>query len=189
VTSARKTRPRARPLDESRLEELALAYVGRFATTRGKLSDYLARKLRERGWEGSGNPDTAAIADRLAGQGYIDDAGYALSRARSLSARGYGRRRVAQSLRSAGIAEDDGRDALQLAIAGTLDAAMKFAERRRIGPFAPSGAVDPRTRERWIAAMIRAGHEFEVAKELAKLPGGVPLDREELARKLRLDDA
>ena len=41
---SRKPRP---PLDGEKLKELALAYVGRFATTRSKLATYLARKVRE----------------------------------------------------------------------------------------------------------------------------------------------
>ena len=36
-----------KPLDASRLDELALAYVARFATSRAKLLRYLGRKLRE----------------------------------------------------------------------------------------------------------------------------------------------
>ena len=68
------------PLDESRLNELALRYVGRFATTRAKLRSYLARKLRERGWGGEREPDVAAIAERFAAQGYIDDSSYALAK-------------------------------------------------------------------------------------------------------------
>ena len=39
----------ARPLDAAALDRLALRYVERFATTRGKLADYLRRKMRERG--------------------------------------------------------------------------------------------------------------------------------------------
>ena len=42
----------APPLDEAGLNELALAYVARYATSRAKLLAYLARKLRERGWGG-----------------------------------------------------------------------------------------------------------------------------------------
>jgi len=53
-------------LDESRLNELALRYVGRFATTRAKLRTYLERKVRERGWSGDSEPDPAAIAERFA---------------------------------------------------------------------------------------------------------------------------
>ena len=82
-TASRKT---PRPLDEARLEELALAYVGRFATTRAKLASYLARKLRERGWEAPRAPATEALVEKLAGLGYVDDAAYALAKARSLGA-------------------------------------------------------------------------------------------------------
>ena len=42
----RRTLP---PLDAAALERLALRYVERFATTRGKLTDYLRRKIREIG--------------------------------------------------------------------------------------------------------------------------------------------
>ena len=53
-TSTDATGPsaRRRPLDPARLEELALAYVARFATSAAKLERYLPRKLRERGWDG-----------------------------------------------------------------------------------------------------------------------------------------
>ena len=84
-------RPRP-PLDEAKLNALALHYVGRFATSRGKLVSYLTRKLRERGWDGVVDPDPGAVAERLAGYGYVDDAAYAVSKARALGGRGYGAR-------------------------------------------------------------------------------------------------
>ena len=66
------------PLDEPRLNELAVRYVGRFATTRAKLRSYLQRKIRERGWAEAPLPDLELITDRFAELGYIDDAGFAL---------------------------------------------------------------------------------------------------------------
>ena len=48
--SRQRPRKTAQPLDGQRLDALALHYVGRFATTRAKLVQYLHRKLRERGW-------------------------------------------------------------------------------------------------------------------------------------------
>lgn len=50
----RKTRREKRPpkpLDGDRLEELALHYVSRYATTKAKLVRYLDRKLHARGWD------------------------------------------------------------------------------------------------------------------------------------------
>ena len=100
-----RTRPNPRPLDASRLEELALAYVARFATSAAKLEGYLARKLRERGWEGEAQPPVAALVARFVAAGYVDDAAYARAKSGSLLRRGYGARRVDQALHAAGIGE------------------------------------------------------------------------------------
>jgi len=160
-----------RPLDRARLDALALAYVGRFATTRAKLQLYLARKLRERGWEDQSEPATEALAERLARLGYIDDAAYALAKGRSLGQRGFGRRRVSMALRAAGVGEEDGRAANEAARDEALSAALRFAERRRLGPYA-TGAVDPKLRQRGLAAMIRAGHDFDLSRRIIDLPPG-----------------
>ena len=173
----RKPRP---PLDAAKLEELALSYVGRFATSRAKLRVYLNRKLRERGWAGSGAPPVDALADRMARLGYVDDRAFALAKARSLTSRGYGSRRVRQALSQAGIGEEDSGDAHELATAEAYEAALRYARRKRIGPYADS-RPDPRHRERALAAMIRAGHGFRLARAVIDLdPGEIP-DREELS--------
>ena len=169
----RKQRP---PLDRARLEELALTYVSRFATTRAKLINYLARKLRERGWDGeaSGEPPLDELAERLVRLGYVDDRAYAVAKARSLTAKGYGRRRVRQALAHAGIGEEDSGEADELAAAEALRAALRFARRRALGPYA-SARPDPRGRERALAAMVRAGHDFRLARALIDLdPGEIP---------------
>jgi regulatory protein len=178
--------PRARPaLNPQKLEELAIRYVGRYATTRAKLSAYLARKLRERGWDGHREPDVQALSARFAELGYIDDSAYALSKAQALAGRGYGKRRVVEKLRIAGVAEDDGAAARAHADSTALTAALRFAERRRIGPFA-SAAADPAQRERAVAAMVRAGHSFALARAVARLAPGAEVDLEQLADKARL---
>lgn len=178
-TRQRKPRP---PLDPPRLEELALRYVGRFATTRAKLASYLRRKLRERGWEGSGDADVDGLIERFARQGYVDDAAYALSKSRSLIGRGYGAARLRQSLRSAGVAEEDGAAATDLADAEAVEAALRFARRRRLGPFAEALA-DRHDRERAIAAMIRAGHRFDLARAIVSLAPGAELEVPDAARR------
>jgi regulatory protein len=175
----RKERP---PLDEERLRELALAYVGRFATSRAKLATYLNRKLRERGWSGDGPPDLERIVERLAELGYVDDAAYAIAKSRSLTARGYGGRRVRQSLLAAGIGDDDAQPAHDHAQEEAVEAALRFAKRRRIGPFG-SGSVDRADRERALAAMIRAGHSLPLAKAIVSLEPGTNVTIEMLAEK------
>lgn len=164
----------ARPLDESGLERAALRYVERYATTRAKLAAYLQRKVRERGWAGADPPAIEAIVERFAGLGYVDDAAFADARAASLTRRGYGPRRVAASLKAAGIRGEDGAAAQQIAVDKAWEAALLYARRRRLGPFgAPSD--DPRVREKALASLIRAGHDFGIARQILDLdPADVP---------------
>jgi regulatory protein len=162
------------PFDEAGLEQAALAYAGRYATTRFRLGAYLARKLRERGWGGSGEPPVEMLVERMAKLGYVDDRAFAAGRAASLARRGYGQRRLAAMLRSAGIAEEDGAEAREIASMEAWNAALRFAERRRLGPFAPTKADRP-AREKALAAMVRAGHPVSLARRiLAARPGEIP---------------
>jgi regulatory protein len=172
------------PLSAEQLHELALRYVGRYATTRAKLASYLDRKLRQRGWDGTGEPPVEGLVERFARSGLVDDAAFALSKSRSLSERGYGARRVRQALHAAGIEEEDAVAARELAAAEAANAALRFARRRRIGPFAGSRA-DAKERERALAAMVRAGHGFEIARRLVDCEPGEAVDAEELASNLR----
>lgn len=176
MQSRRKPRP---PLTAAKLEEMALNYVGRFATSRAKLVSYLGRKLRERGWEGAGAPGVEELADRFVRQGYIDDRAFALSKARSLTGRGYGERRIHQALAMAGIGEEEGSEARGFAEEEAVAAALRFARRRSIGPFADV-AADPAQRERALAAMIRAGHRFPLARAIVDLKPGENPDGEVL---------
>lgn len=178
VTGHPNRRRAPRPLNESKLNELALRYVARFATTRAKLCDYLKRKLGEQGWDGERNPAPEAIADRLVELGYIDDAAYALSKARGLVTRGYGKRRLAEKLRAAGVGEDDGTSAFEHADAEAVRAAMQFARKRRIGPFWTGEPITPQAREKALAAMIRAGHAYALARAIIALQPGEALEDE-----------
>lgn len=181
ATRVRRPRP---PLDSAKLDELALAYVGRFATTRAKLSSYLKRKIAERGWAGGAPADIGAIVERLESLGYVDDAAFALAKSRSLTGRGYGERRLRQALHAAGVGEEHSQAARDHASAGAVEAALRFAQRRRLGPFGPSGGDDRAARERALAAMIRAGHGFSLSKAILALQPGSDVDVETLAEKL-----
>jgi len=179
--SAPRSGPRPRkPLDEKALGALALRYVERFATTRHKLAAYLQRKLRERGWEGAGPPDLESLTERFAALGYVDDAAFALAKARTLGQRGYGRRRLIDTLRVAGVGKEDGAAARDHAEGEAVDAALRFAQRRRIGPFAASPPVDPKARDKAIGAMLRAGHGFALARAIVELAPGADFDRDAL---------
>lgn len=178
---AKRREPRVvKPIDAARLEEMALAYVARFATSAGKLADYLKRKLRERGWEGEDTPDIAGLVERFVSVGYIDDATYARSKAQGLLRRGYGARRIDQALGAAGIAEPL-REGSRGNEAERRRAAFVMARKRRFGPFgsvdkpdnnmadgniAGRNVVDRALREKQVAAMLRAGHPLDHVREV-----------------------
>lgn len=153
-----------RPLGPARLEELALAYVARFATSAAKLEAYLRRKLAERGWEGDGEPPVVAIVARFVAAGYVDDRAYARMKAGSLLRRGFGARRIDQALGAAGI-EADLRAEVRAGKGDLRRAALDFARRRRLGPFA-GDAPDRPTCEKHLAALLRAGHRLDMARDL-----------------------
>ncbi len=160
--SAKRRNPR--PLDPPRLEEMALAYVARFATTQAKLRGYLQRKLRERGWEGENPPDLEAFVERYVALGYVDDESWARMKAGSLLRRGYGARRVSEALGHAGVAEEVRAD-MRPEEWQEREAALALARRRRLGPFARE-PQDRAGREKHLAAMLRAGHRLEVARAI-----------------------
>jgi regulatory protein len=169
----RPIRSRRPPLDAAGLEQTALNYVGRYATTRAKLAAYLSRKLADRGWSGPDEPPVEAVVARLAGLGYVDDRAFARARAASLSRRGYGERRIGAALRAAGIGREDAQG-WQDDAADALAAALRLAERRRIGPFA---AVEPDRagREKALGILLRAGHPPALARRVASCrPGEFP---------------
>lgn len=162
------------PLDEASLREMALHYVGRFATSRTKLLAYLARKIREHGWGGEEPADPQALVDRLNDLKYVDDASYAAMKSASLARRGFGARRVAETLRADGIAESDREEADAHTASESWTTADRFARRKRIGPYALD-VPDPKQREKWIAAFLRAGHSYATARKWVDAgPGEVP---------------
>lgn len=161
---------RSPPLDAAALDRLALRYVERFATTRGKLADYLRRKMRERGWDGSPvDPDMVAV--RMVELGYVDDRAFAEARAAAMTRRGLGAVRVSAALRQAHVGEEDAAAVAPALEEGAVAAALDFARRRRIGPYAEAPADRP-LREKQLARMVRAGHPFALARRIVATDPG-----------------
>lgn len=163
------------PLTEAKLRDLALHYAARFASTGARLEGYLLRKIRERGLaeDADGRTvevDVPALVARLVELGYVDDDAYARMRARDLGARGYGARRVEESLRHAGVHEGL-RRAHAPGEAESRRAAALMARKKRLGPFGGQAeGGDPLARrkahEKAVAAMLRAGHQYDHVKAI-----------------------
>lgn len=163
-----------RPLGSAKLDELALAYVARFATSRAKLTRYLARKIRESEWTDDLDASAAceAVADRMERLQFLDDRQYAVMRAGAMTRRGLGVRRVKAQLYVDGIAPEDSGEAIETAEGAAISAAVGYARRRRFGPFATRGGDDPKQHERQLAAFLRAGHGLALARRILTIAPG-----------------
>ena len=62
-----------------------------------------------------------------------------------------------------------------------MAAALKFAQRRGLGPFAVQGC-DQHGRDKALSAMVRAGHGFALAKAIVSLAPGAEVDQEQFAK-------
>lgn len=167
----------APPLNDERLRGLALHYVGKYATTRSKLGTYLARKIRERGWDGERHTDIEALVEQFAELGYVNDAHFAGARSRSFVSRGYGQRRLDEDLRASGITDGDAGEAKEYMAESAFLSAMNFARRKRIGPYA-SVVASPDKQTKQLQAFLRAGHGFEIARRFVRAEPGEELTDE-----------
>lgn len=152
---------------------MALRYVERYSTTRGRLVTYLRRKIRERGWEGEA-ADPEGLAAKMADLRYIDDRAFAEAKAGAMGRRGLGARRIGQALRYDGIEAGDAEAIAPVIESDVISSALAFARRKRIGSWARE-APDPKAREKQVAAMVRAGHSPSLAWKIARMsPGDDP---------------
>lgn len=168
-------RPRRppKPVTPASLEAAALFYLGRFAATRETLRRVLMRRVVRAARAGVSDAVeaerwVAALVERLARSGAVDDDVYAAGRARSLLRQGRPRRVIARALAAKGV-EAESADAAIAALDEVgpqpdLIAAIAYARRRRLGPFRPEDRAANRLRD--LAAMGRAGFSGTVARQV-----------------------
>lgn len=75
--------------------------------------------------------------------------------------RGYGNRRIADTLRHAGIDEET-TEAVKADWDGVRQAVLHFARKKRLGPFCDQ-PIDQPSRQKQIHKIVRAGHDFQAA--------------------------
>ncbi len=155
-------------LSATLLEQLAYVYVARYATSTGKLRNYLHRKLAFGEWVDDASPDIEGLIHKFVQRGFVDDSLYAEARARDLANRGYGVNRISAALFQAGIDAELGAEIRTSYSETALDSALIFARKRKFGPFADVQA-DHQKRQKQIAAFLRAGHDIKIARKILDL--------------------
>jgi regulatory protein len=159
----------ASEIDAGLLENWALAYLGRYASSATNLRRVLLRRLRRRLRDNAEvlhqvEPLIEALVERYLRSGLLNDAAYAASRAEALHRRGESLAKTRARLAAKGVTGALATEALAALRPNSADpdlaAACAFARRRRLGPYRRF-AVE-RTRE--LAAFARAGFSRRVAE-------------------------
>jgi len=164
-----------RRLTPADLKGAALDYLDRFAATRARLRQVMLRKIRNsvRAHGDDPAPMLAALEDCiqwLEKSGFLSDRAYAEARARTLSARGTSRAHIIAKLASKGVETDTARAAVDLLSVEyeepELEAARRYARRRRLGPYRNADDARAECRDKDLAAMARAGFAGRVARQV-----------------------
>jgi regulatory protein len=187
MAESRKQRERRppKPLTATSLENAAVYYLSRFASSSGNLRRVLMRKVA-RATRDSDEADAAAgarmvdaIIARYLEKGLLDDRAYAAQAASSLARRGASRFSIAGKLSQKGVeAElvDAAIETLDEAGASEIAAACALVRRRRLGPYrAPDKRADWQQKD--MASLARAGFRLDLARRVLKVPNVEALER------------
>jgi len=154
---------------EASLHEAALLYLGRYEASVQSLRRVLRRKVER--WARKEAREVAeaelaaveAVVERLQRSGAVDDRRYAEMKAASLQRAGRSARAIRAYLAGRGVASE----VTQASIAddGDFDAALRLAQKKRLGRFRPrEGRAQSRQRD--LAALGRAGFSYEIARRV-----------------------
>jgi regulatory protein len=164
-----------RRLAPADLKGAALDYLDRFAATRARLRQVMLRKIRNsvRAHGDDPAPLLAALEETiqwLETSGFLSDRAYAEAKARALSARGTSRAHILANLASKGVAVEAARAAVdRLSMEyeePELEAARRYARRRRLGPYRAADEARADSRDKDLAAMARAGFAGRIARQI-----------------------
>lgn len=171
---ARKTRQPQRMTPEE-MRRVAVAHLQRFPCSKAHLRRVLRRKIR-RSTHHYGDDEAPLLAaaeaaiDDLDGGALLDDRRYAGALASSLHRRGKSLRAIRQKLREKGVDGETTAEALSALGEGPGDpdlrAAIRYARRRRLGPFQRTAARRVERRQKDLAALGRQGFGYAIARRV-----------------------
>lgn len=169
-SSPRQTRRQPRKVTPTSLRNAAIYYLQRYASSAENLRDVLTRRVRraerhhEIDREEAANWINALIQD-FQESDLLDDRIYAEGRVQSMFRQGRSRRLMMLELRNKGVPADIIEAALAALAAENhapdRTAALRYVQRRRLGPYRLGSREEYRDRD--LAALARAGFDYDTA--------------------------
>lgn len=161
-----------KPVTATYLRNAAMHYISAHAASTAMLRHVLQRRAKRRLQAKALEPATLAEIDSVIGSlqklGLIDDNRFAENRTAALVGKGLSRRRIADGLKSKGVAKD----AIDRFVTTDIDElaqALRFIERKRLGAWR-RGGMTPETRRKDLAALTRAGFSFAISSRALDAP-------------------
>ena len=153
-------------ITSSYLENAALYYLQRFATSTKNFKTVLKRKIDKSCAFHKTNPaDFYPLVDKLAERyeatGLLNDPVFARAKTATLRRQGKSQRAIEAKLQHKGLSKNDISAALteiDESVTAELDAAVAFVKRKKLG----IGRKEP---QKELAAMGRAGFSYEIARK------------------------
>ena len=175
---------------ETRLMNKAVHYLGRYTASQQRLREVLGRfamRKLEHIPASEVRDAIEVVIEKCASYGYVDDAQFAMSQARSQRRQGRSAMGIKQRLRVHQLDADLVTNALEQADEGISDgdlmAALNYARRRRLGPYKTRLHDDPTINQRHMPSLARAGFAMAICARVIKLAD--PVEAEDLADSLR----
>lgn len=169
---SRKKRRKQRVNPES-LERWAVHHLGRYSSTASNLRRVLLRRVgriereQEENFPEASDWIDATVAD-LVKRGYLDDRKYARALVSAMRERGNSARKIESQLGAKGVSWAIAREVVDdvSGSGGEMMAALRYAKRRRLGPFRLDDEVRKDRRERDLAALGRSGFSYDIASRI-----------------------
>lgn len=170
--TSRKKRRKQRVNPQS-LERWAVQHLDRYSSSTSNLRSVLLRRVRrvelaqEESFPEASDWIDATVADLVA-RGFLDDRKYARALVVTMRERGNSARKIESQLGSKGVPWAIAREVVDEVSGkgGERTAAIRYARRRRLGPFRFDADVRKERRQRDIAAMGRSGFSYDIASRI-----------------------
>ncbi len=164
-------------ISKTYLHNAGLSYLQRFASSTENFRSVMMRKIRRScAVHETPAPEDAiemldALIIRFTELGLLNDREYARMMTASLTRKGLSEKAIYARLKNRGIPKNLVREHLEEEAHSDSQAALRFAQRKRIGPFRKSPLPDdPLSRQKQknkeFSALARAGFDFETARRV-----------------------
>lgn len=171
-TEQPKRKRLAKKITLQRLKNIGLYYLKRFESSVENLRSVLQKRVNQYTKE---NPDfnkqeayqwVEDVLTEFEKLHYLDDKRFTEIKVRSYLAAGKPARYIQNKLREKGIANAQIEDMLDDFGYNPQEMALKLAKRKKIGPFRPDEESRKINRQKDMAALIRAGFDYDVVAEI-----------------------